>query len=99
MILGTSVDFAKATAMASLLQELSWRHLALWKQGVMALFWMIALVFFRKQTLLPPKFLFPLILILVGMATMRLLPHGIIFPFLPALWTALLLLLPRSNER
>lgn len=94
VILGTSLDFAKATALASLLQELSWRHLALWKQGLMTLFWMIVLVCFRKQTLLPPKFLSLTIFILVGMATLLLLPHGIIFPFLPALWTAFLLLLP-----
>jgi hypothetical protein len=99
ILIGTGADVASATALASLLQEVSWHHLPMWGECTLTLFCLVLFLVSRWQTLFP-NYIGSLFLgIALAITALLLLPHGLLFPMLPVVATALLLLLPQSNKR
>jgi hypothetical protein len=96
ILIGTETDVTSAAALASLLQEVSWHHWPVWGECTLTLFCLVLFLVSRWQKLFPNYFGSLFIGITLTMTAALLFPHGILFPFLTVMATALLLLLPRS---
>jgi hypothetical protein len=97
VVLGTHDNLPEAAAMAALLDETSWRHLALGTQILLAcgwsvLFFLVPKFIFGHRNI--PGWLLPLLIVIVLSATTLVMLHlGTIIPFLPGLLTTLLLVI------
>ena len=98
ILIGAGTDVTNAAALASLLQEVSWHHWPVWGECTLPLFCLVLFLVSRWQTLFPNYFGSLLLGIMLAITAALLFPHGILFPFLTVMVTALLLLLPRSNK-
>lgn len=89
VLLGSHDDMLTASLFASMLHQVDWHHLSLWIQGVLALGWIVLLFLCSKLPSIPHRCILSAVIVILLMTLLLLLLHkGIIFPLLPGLCTA-----------